>query len=75
MSARATLLPWHGIYQAAILESDRHKVPGRVERARRDLVERVRHLDPQCPNERWELDRVLNALRMLALLDKTINAA
>jgi hypothetical protein len=75
MTARATALPWHKIYQEAILELDCHKAPGRVEFARKNLVERLRQLDPRCPDEQWETDRLLNALRMLALLDKTSNAA
>ncbi len=62
---------WHDVYQAAILEPDRLKVPGRVQSARRNLAERWRELDPKLPDERWELDRISNALRMLALLDKT----
>jgi hypothetical protein len=75
MSARVSLPPWHNTYQAAILEPDREKVPGRVESARKHLVDRLRELDPQHPGERSEMDRALNALRMLALLDKTIKAA
>jgi hypothetical protein len=62
---------WHDVYKAAILESDRRKIPGRVESARKNLVERWRELDPKLPDQRWELDRISNALRMLALLDKT----
>jgi hypothetical protein len=75
MSTRSTLPIWHNTYAAAILEPDREKVPGRVESARKHLVDRLQQLDPQRPGERWEADRALNALRMLALLDKTINAA
>ena len=75
LAARSTSLTWHDSYQAAILESDRDKVPGKVECARRKLVERLRQLDAQRPDERWEMDRLLNALRMLALLDKTSDAA
>jgi|HubBroStandDraft_2_1064218.scaffolds.fasta_scaffold11631_3 hypothetical protein len=74
MSARLMQSPWHHVYQAAILEVDRHQVSARVQSARRDLAERVRQLDPQQPDERWELDRIANALRMLALLDKTSRA-
>jgi hypothetical protein len=43
--------------------------------ARKNLVQRLRQLDPQRPEQRWELDRALSALKMLALLDKTSNAA
>jgi hypothetical protein len=75
MSARTVLPPWHNIYKDAILEPDRHKVPCRVESARKNVVDRLRQLNPQCPEERWEVDRALNALRMLALLDKTTKAA
>jgi hypothetical protein len=75
MPARSPLPPWHNTYQAAILEPDLEKVPGRVESARKHLVDRLQQLDPQHPGERPELDRALNALRMLALLDKTVNAA
>jgi hypothetical protein len=62
---------WHDAYKAAILEPDRQKIPSRVESARKNLVERWRELDPKFPDQRWELDRISNALRMLALLDKT----
>jgi hypothetical protein len=67
--------PWHDVYRAAILEPDQHKIPIRIECARRNLTERLQQLDPQRPEERCEVDRALNALRMLALLDKTINDA
>jgi hypothetical protein len=62
---------WQDVYQAAILEPDRLKVPTRVQCARENLTERWRELDPKLPDQRWELDRISNALRMLALLDKT----
>jgi hypothetical protein len=75
MSARRPLPPWQTVYQAAILEPDRDKVPSRVENARKTLGDRLRELDPQRPDERWEVDRALNALRMLALLDKTTDAS
>ncbi len=75
MCARVTLLPWHQIYQAAILEPDRHKIPDRIETARTGLAERQRQLNPNLAEERWELDRVSNALRMLALLDKVSSDA
>jgi len=70
MSARLMHLSWHGVYQAAILEPDPQQVSVRVQSARRDLAERLPQLDPQQPEERSELDRIANALRMLALLDK-----
>jgi hypothetical protein len=75
MSAQTSLPTWHNTYAAAILEPDRDKVPGRVESARKHLVDRLRELDPQRPGERSELDRALNALKMLALLDQTTKAA
>jgi hypothetical protein len=65
---------WQDVYQAAILEPDRLKVPGRVQCARKNLAQRWRELDPKLPDQRWELDRISNALRMLALLDKTSTA-
>jgi hypothetical protein len=75
MSAHLPLPPWHDVYRAALLEPDHDKIPIRSKCARKDLVERLRQLDPQRPEERWELDRALSALKMLALLDKTSNAA
>jgi hypothetical protein len=75
MPACPPLPPWHDIYRAAILELDPNKIPTRIERARRSLAERLRQLDPQHPDERSEMDRALNALRMLALLDQTSSAA
>jgi hypothetical protein len=74
MSALPQLPAWHDLYQAAILEPDRHKLPTRIECAQRSLVERLRQLDPQHPDEQWEVDRTLNALRMLALLDMNSNS-
>jgi hypothetical protein len=50
-------------------------MPARIECARRSLAERLRQVDPQRPDERSEMDRALNALRMLVLLDQTSNAA
>ena len=72
MSAQPPLPPWHDVYQAAIFESDRLNVSKRVEIARQNLKDRVRQLDPQRQEERWELDKALNALRMLSLLDHTL---
>jgi hypothetical protein len=63
---------WHHVYQEAILELDDRKVPGLIERARKYLAKDLPQLDPQIPDQRRELDRALNALRMLALLDKTM---
>ena len=73
MSARP-FPSWQDVYQAAILEPDRLKVPARVQCARRNLADRWRELDPRLPDQRWELDRITNALRMLALLDRTLAA-
>ena len=75
MAAHPQLPPWHDVYRAAILEPDHDKIPIRIKSARKNLVERLRELDPQRPEQRWELDRALSALRMLALLAKTSNAA
>ena len=75
MSAPSPRPLWHELYQAAILELDRDKIPLLVERARRNLADRLRELDPQVPDQRSELNRALNALRMLALLDKTLTNA
>ncbi len=75
MSACPPLPAWHDIYRAAILEPDSYKMPARIECARRSLLERLRQLDAQRPDERSEMDRALIALRMLALLDQTSNAA
>lgn len=74
MSSSPPRPSWHELYQAAILELDHDKIPPLVERARTNLADRVRQLDPQVPDERSELNRALNALRMLALLDKTMTA-
>lgn len=76
MPARLPHPPWHDVYRAAILELDPHKIPVRIECARKNLTERLRHLETRnTPDEHWEVDRALNALRMLALLEKPSNAA
>ena len=46
-SVRATsdaCLCWHTLYQAALFETDRHKIPERIEQAERAVVARVKEL-------------------------------
>jgi len=76
MSAHLPHPPWHDVYRAAILEPEHRKIPVRIECARKNLTERLRQLETRnTPDEHWEVDRALNALRMLALLEKHSNAA
>ncbi len=74
MAARP-LPGWHNSYQAALFELDREKVPNRIELARKSLVERLRELDTHSTDQRGEVDRILNALRMLELLNHTLAPA
>lgn len=61
-------LAWHSLYQAALFESDREKIPARIDAAERAILERVKHLfalKSDHIEEDQVLDDALYALRAL----------
>lgn len=61
-------LPWHSLYQAALFETDREKIPQRIDAAERAILDRVKELfalDTDHIEEDQVLDDALYALRAL----------
>ena len=57
---------WQKRYREALLESDRKQVPGRIHVAMDSLIQHLR--ETNLGARRHERDRILQALRMLELL-------
>lgn len=68
MNPRRQLPPWHECYRAALLESDRNQVPNRISVAMDTLIQHLKGTNDR--EERRERDRILQALRMLELLQR-----
>ena len=64
-----TLRSWHGLYKAALCETDASKLPLRIEEARRALVSRSRELFATSPNCDGEVEAIEDALYALHALD------
>jgi hypothetical protein len=61
-------LAWHSLYQAALFESDRAKIPNRIDAAERAILDRVKQLfriEGDHIEEDQILDDALYALRAL----------
>jgi hypothetical protein len=61
-------LGWHTLYQAALFESDRDKIPGKIDAAEKAILDRVKQLfviDSDHIEEDQVLDDALYALRAL----------
>jgi len=61
-------LAWHSLYQAALFESDREKIPARIDAAEKAILERVKQLfvlESDHIEEDQVLDDALYALRAL----------
>ena len=61
-------LAWHSLYQAALFESDRSKIPNRIDAAERAILDRVKqlfHIEGDHVEEDQILDDALYALRAL----------
>jgi hypothetical protein len=61
-------LAWHALYQAALFETDRSKVPDRIAEAERAILDRVKELfvvETDHIEEDQVLDDALYALRAL----------
>lgn len=74
-------LAWHSLYQAALFESDRTKIPERIDMAERAILERVKELFA-ANNDHIEEDQILDdalyalrALRNCVYPQANINAA
>lgn len=67
-SSVAPRLAWHTLYHAALFETDRNKVPQRIEEAERAILSRIRELfvtNADHIEEDVVLDDALYALRAL----------
>jgi hypothetical protein len=61
-------LAWHSLYQAALFESDREKIPARIDAAEKAILDRVKQLfviNSDHIEEDQVLDDALYALRAL----------
>ena len=56
------LRSWHGLYKAALFETDRSKLPLRIEEARKALVFRPRELFKTSLNYDGETEAIETAL-------------
>lgn len=70
MSTHQSLPAWHEVYEAAILESDHELARGKINAAKAVLKDRLSHLNRQQTGSGAEADRLLNAIRMLDLLQR-----
>ena len=67
-SASDSRLNWHSLYQAALFETDRTKIPERIDQAEKAILERVKELFVATTDHIEEdqvLDDALYALRAL----------
>ena len=63
-----SFLAWHSLYQAALFESDREKIPARIDAAEKAILDRVKQLfviKSDHIEEDQVLDDALYALRAL----------
>lgn len=61
-------MAWHSLYQAALFENDREKIPARIDAAEKAILERVKELfvlESDHLEEDQVLDDALYALRAL----------
>jgi len=61
-------LNWHSLYQAALFETDRDKIPARIDEAEKAILQRVKELfvlESDHIEEDQILDDALYALRAL----------
>ena len=63
---------WHGLYRAALSESDANKLPTRIEEARRALADRARELVEGSPDCAGETHSIEDALYVLHAMESTL---
>ncbi len=68
------LRKWHGLYTAALFETDASKLPGRIEEARKALIVRSRELFKTSPNYDGETEAIENALYALQALENCLRS-
>ena len=66
------LRSWHGLYKAALFETDESKLPLRIEEARRALIFRSRELFATSPNYDGEVEAIEDALYALHALENSM---
>jgi hypothetical protein len=69
-----TFRNWRGLYQAALFETDTSKLTGRIDEARKALMERARELFATSPNYEDESDAIENALYALQALENCLRS-
>jgi hypothetical protein len=58
---------WQGVYRAAVLETDHHKLIGKIDRAMNVLRARLLEL-ASSPRASGEMERMVDALRTLEMI-------
>ena len=66
------LRDWHGLYRAALFESDPRELPRCIKEARTALVLRSRELFATSPNNDGETEAIENALYALQALENCL---
>jgi hypothetical protein len=69
-----TLRNWHELYNAALFETDRSKIPSRIEEARRALAFRSRELFETSANYDGETEAIETALYVLQALENCLGS-
>ena len=67
-----TLRSWHGLYKAALFETDASKLASRIEDARRALALRSQELLAGSPSYDGETEAIENALYALQALENCL---
>ena len=65
---------WHGLYKAALFETDTSKLSWRIEEARKALIFRSRELFETSPNYDGEPEEIENALYALQALENCLRS-
>jgi len=69
-----TLRNWHGLYKAALFETDTNKLPRRIEEARKALAFRSRELFESSQNYDSEDEAIEHALYALQALENCLTS-
>lgn len=65
---------WYRMYYLAVLEGDRHKAKGKIDRAQQAIADRMLELRSQSPNSPREPQDLSNALLYLSILMQHISS-
>jgi len=69
-----TFRNWHGLYTAALFETDTSKLPWRIEEARKALIFRSRELFKTPPSYDGETEAIENAPYALQALENCLRS-